>query len=236
MADILAVQNIYGAAATRTGDSVYGFHSNLGSFYDFNHYTTHGAPNAAPAFTIYDSGGNDTLDASGFTPRQTLNLQGGSFSSVGSQKNNVGIYTTSVIENAVGGSGNDTITGNNIGNVITGNAGFDRMTGLAGADTFIFFKGGTSSTRSTADTITDFRHTDGDIIDFTHRDANSVLAGDQAFAFIGNQAFHKVAGELHYIQEANDTWIEGDTNGNGKADFIIHLNGSMQLQGTDFHL
>lgn len=236
MADILAIQRIYGAATTRTGDSVYGFHSNAGSLYDFAHYQSGGSHNIAPAFTIYDSGGNDTLDCSGFTLSSTINLQGGSFSSVGGQKNNIGIFTTSTIENAVGGSGGDTIVGNAVGNVITGGTGFDKMTGLGGADTFIFFKGDTRSTRSTADTITDFHHTDGDIIDFTHRDANSVLAGDQAFTFIGNQAFHKVAGELHTIQEANDTWIEGDTNGNGKADFIIHLTGSIQLQSTDFHL
>ncbi len=131
MADILAIQNLYGAPTTRTGDTVYGFGSTAGSMYDFSTYST------APALTIFDSGGTDTLNASGYSQNQVINLTPGSFSNIGGLVGNIGIYTTAVIENAVGGSGADTITGNSVANVLTGGAGADTLAGLAGDDTLI---------------------------------------------------------------------------------------------------
>ena len=129
MADITAVQSLYGAANTRTGDTVYGFNSNAGSIFDFTLYTAFGTP----AFTIYDSGGNDTLDCSGYSMSQTIDLTPGSFCSVGGYTHNIGIFTTTMIENAVGGSGNDTITGNSADNTLSGGAGADTISpGRAG--------------------------------------------------------------------------------------------------------
>src|SRR5207248_918323 len=128
MADILAIQNLYGAATTRAGDTVYGFGSTAGSMYDFSSYAS------APALTIYDSGGTDTLNASGYSQNQVINLTGGSFSNIGGLVGNIGIYTTAVIENAIGGSGNDTITGNGANNTLTGNGGADTLHGGAGHD------------------------------------------------------------------------------------------------------
>jgi len=136
MADILAIQNLYGASNVHAGDTVYGFGSTAGSMYDFSGYSQ------APALTIYDSGGIDTLNASGYSQNQVINLAGGSFSNIGGLVGNVGIYTTSVIENAIGGSGNDTITGNSAANVLTGGGGNDTLNGLAGDDTLV---GGTGN-------------------------------------------------------------------------------------------
>jgi serralysin len=112
IADIYAIQSTYGAAMTQTGNTVYGFHSNAGSlfaphFYDFGYYT-----GLTPAFTIYDSGGTDTLDCSGYNVAQTIDLRGGTWSSIGGGNQNICIYKNVVIENAVGGSGKDTISGN----------------------------------------------------------------------------------------------------------------------------
>ena len=119
MADIYAIQSIYGAATTRTGNTTYGFNSNAGSIYDFSTYSK------PVAMTIYDSGGNDTLDASGYSANQTIDLTPGNWSSIGGSKNDVGIWTGTTIENAIGGSGNDTITGNAANNTINGGAGTD---------------------------------------------------------------------------------------------------------------
>ena len=91
---------------TRTGDTVYGFHSNAGSIFDFTAYSQ------APALTIYDSGGNDTLDCSGYSAAQTIDLHAGAFSSVGGLVHNIGIALNAIIENAIGGSGNDTLIAN----------------------------------------------------------------------------------------------------------------------------
>src|SRR5215216_1113623 len=95
MADIYAVGAIYGAAATRTGDTVYGFHNTAGSIFNFSAYSE------APTLTIYDSGGNDTLDCSGYSAAQTIDLHPGSFSSIGALVHNIGIAATAIIENAI---------------------------------------------------------------------------------------------------------------------------------------
>jgi Ca2+-binding RTX toxin-like protein len=132
MADIMAVQEMYGAPTTRAGDTVYGFGSTAGSIYDFSTYSS------APALTIYDSGGNDTLNASGYSQNQVIDLRPGDFSNIGGLTGNVGIYLTTVIEKAVGGSGNDTIIGNDANNTLTGGLGNDTINGGAGIDTAVF--------------------------------------------------------------------------------------------------
>jgi hypothetical protein len=62
------------------------------------------------------------------------------------------------------------------------------------------------------------------------------VAGDQAFAFIGNGVFSHAAGELRYEQVGSATIVEGDTNGDGVADFWIRLDGVHTLQAGDFGL
>ncbi|UVO49889.1 M10 family metallopeptidase C-terminal domain-containing protein [Sphingomonas sp. SUN019] len=76
--DIAAIQAIYGAdMTTRTGDTVYGFNSTAGrSAYDFT-------VNTRPIVSIWDAGGNDTLDFSGWNTPSLINLNAGSFSSGG---------------------------------------------------------------------------------------------------------------------------------------------------------
>lgn len=76
--DILAVQAIYGAdMTTRTGDTTYGFNSNAGrDSYDFT-------KTPAPIMAIWDAGGIDTLDASGYHTDQIVDLREGALSSIG---------------------------------------------------------------------------------------------------------------------------------------------------------
>ena len=156
MADIYAIQQIYGANnSTRTGNTTYGFNSSAGPIFDFASYTGQGTP----AFTIYDSGGNDTLDASGYSQDQTINLNYGSWSSIGGYINNIGIYITTSIENAVGGTGNDLI--------IPNGALVSTLAGGGGDDTF---QGTTYEL--TEDTITDMNV--GDRINFTNGVLDSI--------------------------------------------------------------
>lgn len=132
LSDVLAIQSIYGAdLSTRTGNTVYGFNSNVigdqSAIFDFS-------KNANPILTIYDAGGSDTLDLSGFGTASTINLNAGSFSSCNAMTNNIAIAYNTAIENAVGGAGNDLITGNLLNNLIDGRGGRDTAayTGLAG--------------------------------------------------------------------------------------------------------
>ena len=129
LADIVAMHSIYGANTTfNSGNNVYGRNATAGSLYDFANYST------TPAFTIYDTGGSDTLDASGYGMNQTFNLNAEAFSSIGGMINNISIARGVTIEGAVGGSGADTMLGNTGNNLLVGNAGADTLNGGAGND------------------------------------------------------------------------------------------------------
>ncbi len=222
MADIYAIQSIYGAATTRAGDTVYGFNNTAGSIYNFGSYTQ------APALTIYDSGGTDTLDCSGYSNSQTIDLHAGSFSSVGGLVNNIGIALGTIIEKAIGGSGSDTIYANDLGCTLSGGAGNDTliggtaadrliggtgvdvMTGNGGADIFVFASGDSSAASGQHDRITDF--ISGDRID---------LSAMGTFRFLGTSAFDGGTYALDYFYNAQTglTTLMGDINGDKVADF-----------------
>lgn len=172
MADILALQHMYGADfTTNSGDTVYSWAPNSGKT------LVNGAMAIEPGgnrifATIWDGGGDDTYDLSAYTSDLSIDLRPGKYSIFkkgqladldqfsGSKDRiaNGNIYnarlyegnTASLIENAIGGAGNDKLQGNGANNALTGNAG---------ADTFIF------RTDSASDTITDFAT--GDRIDIS---------------------------------------------------------------------
>jgi len=89
------------------------------------------------------------------------------------------------------------------------------------------------ATTTTADEIIDFA-SGADKIDLSAVDANTLLAGDQAFSFIGTSAFSDTAGELRYEQISGNTYITGDTNGDGIADFMIKVDGAHVFVVGDF--
>lgn len=122
------------------------------------------------------------------------------------------------------------------GQAMFGNAGLNTFEGNGGADSFVFEKGTTGKTQKKADTVADFSQADGDIIDLSPWDANAKKGGNQAFDFIGGEKFHGKAGELRYVIDGNDTWIQADTNGDRKADLTIHLDGAIALVASDFDL
>jgi len=129
--DIAAAQRLYGANMTsRTGDTVYGFHSNT----DEPWLQTSSEDNKLQV-AIWDAGGDDTLDVSGYSDNQKLDLRPGFFSDVGGQAGNVVIAVGTDIENAVSGTGSDSITGNALNNSLAGGGGDDTIMGGQGADT-----------------------------------------------------------------------------------------------------
>lgn len=145
VADILAVQQMYGLSTTsRNGNTTYGFNSDAGNPY-----------NAAVlfnvAYTIFDTGGTDTMNYSGYDVAQVINLNPESFSSIGTLDGNVSIARGTIIENAIGGGATDAIIGNGVANVLTGGDGNDTLTGGIGNDTFQDTMAGMNG-----DTITDF--------------------------------------------------------------------------------
>jgi serralysin len=132
-----------------------------------------------------------------------------------------------VIENAVGGAGNDKLTGNAAANKLTGGGGQDTLTGREGADTFIFTVLTDSAAGAKRDTITDF--TPEDTINLLGMDANSRLVGNQDFQWIDGASFTGKEGDLRF----SNGILAGDVNGDRKADFEIALSGVTKLLWQD---
>lgn len=151
MHDIAAGELLYGTnKKTRQGDTTYGFNSNAGR----DHYSLKNASDLT-AFCIWDNGGNDTLDLSGYTQNQRINLNSETLSDAGDRKGNVSIAKGVMVENAIGGSGHDVLIGNQVGNRITGGAGGDTQYGGGGADTFVY-NGVSDSPPQNPDRLNDF--------------------------------------------------------------------------------
>lgn len=154
MLDIAALQQMYGADyTTNSGDTVYSWSPTSGVT------KVNGGDAISPGgnrifATIWDGGGNDTYDLSAFSTGVKVDLAPGAFSVFSSlQLAKLGtgtfahgnIYNAlqhkndprSLIENAKGGSGNDTLRGNQADNRLQGNDGDDTLVGLSGNDTLI---------------------------------------------------------------------------------------------------
>lgn len=257
--DVLAMQALYGAdMATRAGNTHYGFNSDAGRpVFDFT-------ANAHPILTIWDGGGIDTLDLSGFAAASRIDLNPGAFSDCDGMTMNLAIAFSCFIENATGGAGNDSIAGNVLANALLGNGGNDTLLGRGGKDVM---NGGTGNdllngggggdtlTGGTgADTFSYAALTDaplagaGDLIsDFVHGTDHVSLAridaiaggADDAFHFTANggaAGFSNSAGEIRFTLTATQTILEGDVNSDGVADFHITFTGLQALGAADFML
>ena len=135
-----------------------------------------------------------------------------------------------------GGAAADTLKGGGQADLLHGNLGADILAGAAGADAFRYQAVG-ESTAASRDHILDF--TPGtDKIELDRIDANSALAGDQAFTWIGSSPFTNVAGQLRGYQSGGMWLVEGDINGDGAGDLVIALTlqGATPLSGSDFLL
>jgi serralysin len=134
--DVLAIQALYGVERnTRATDTVYGFNSTANrSVFDFTE-------NKHPILCIWDAGGTDTLDLSGFNTRSRIDLRAGQFSDCDGMTKNIAIAFGAIIENAEGGGASDSILGNTGRNELHGNGGADTINGSGGGDT-IFGGGG----------------------------------------------------------------------------------------------
>ena len=134
-----------------------------------------------------------------------------------------------------GGDGDDFLRGNAGNDVIAGGAGRDSMRGGEGADVFRFDAlTDLGSDRATADRIVDFAV--GDLIDLQAIDAIAASPEDDQFTLIGETSFTATAGELRYFKTSSFTFIEADIDGDGVGDFILRLDGAIDLSASDFIL
>ena len=157
--DIFAAQRLYGGPASDmfAGGKTFGFNSTVMytkldgtqarlSMYDFTQPSASAAAtdpirtDYKPVVTLFDTGAKNTLDLSGFTTSNTVNLNDGTFSSVDGLVSNIFIEYGTQIDTLVGGSGNDVITANERSDVIDGGAGLDtvKVSGARSAYTVAF--------------------------------------------------------------------------------------------------
>ena len=213
---------------------------------------------------FYDGGkGHDTINFSNdFLNGQTIDLSLASFLVFGA--------TFTSFENVIGSNSGDIILGNDLSNTLDGRngddtieggrgmdhldggagndtldggRGYDQLTGNLGADKFQFDKVSDSPTTATLpDMIEDFTRREGDKIDLSRIDSNSVISGNQAFKFVGSGPFtdnstdpaHR--GELRYVVDAGGVTLLGDVNGDDVADFAVSVFGKTAMKLTDFIL
>ncbi len=241
--DVIALQSIYGPARQRLSDDTYVFGKDK---------------------LIWDGGGNDTITASKAADDVAIDLNDGSWNYVGGKatlfsddSNGMQVYLGNFtrIENLTGSGFDDKLTGNELANTIkagrgddqiaggngrdsmTGGGGADKLSGGKGADSFIFLSNGDSTVGAgSRDTIADFSHAQHDKLGLNAIDANGNTKVDNAFTFIGDDAFSKHAGELRFEASGANTLVSADTDGNGKADFAFLVTGDIHLVKRDLIL
>lgn len=171
MYDIAALQYMYGADfTTNSSDSIYTV--NLLSGEMLINGVSQDDPTGNKIFrTVWDGNGNDTYDFSNLTNDLWIDLTPGSYVDLDATGNDNRAYlgsnnyasghiynaiqyqgdTRSLIENAIGGSGDDEIIGNAADNTLEGGAGNDTLSGAAGYDVFAF------DVNTGADIVVDFQ-------------------------------------------------------------------------------
>jgi serralysin len=206
--DILAIQHLYGANTS--------FHAGADTYTFDDHELIFE--------TIWDAGGRDTIDCSACIRRVVVNLNDGTFSSIGTSPdglgedavNNLAIAFGVSIENAIGGAGSDSLGGNGLVNTLIGNAGLDLISGAGGDDDL---RGGKDDDRLVGG--------NGD---------DSLNGGSGADVMIGGTGTDKF-----FVDDVGDV-VRGD-NGRDSvfstADFTMHpsveelfLRGSGDIDGT----
>ena len=149
-ADIYAIQYLYGTSTSVfAGNTVWGANSNIGGrlgtamsvMFDGASRPTWMDPWQEFGFTIADSGGIDTMDFSRTSAPQLIDMRPGGISNVYGRIGTVVVALGTVIENAIGGSGADTIYGNDANNFIQARDGNDSVFGGAGND-IVYAAGG----------------------------------------------------------------------------------------------
>ncbi|GAB2859289.1 hypothetical protein GCM10027277_29730 [Pseudoduganella ginsengisoli] len=176
--DIAALQYLYGPnPAARAGDDTYVLTK---AAFDVNQPDVHNF--------IWDGNGVDTISGAALADDITLYLEPGRWGYIGQRGHlitdagQITVNYGTVIENAVGGSGNDTLSGNGADNVLQGGAGNDVLAGLqgndrldggAGTDTAVY--GGARSA------YTVLRGADG--VHVSGAEGNDVLTGIERVAF-----------------------------------------------------
>jgi Ca2+-binding RTX toxin-like protein len=186
------------------------------------------------------AGGRLTVYAGGLLPDETLLFDGhaetdGALSVYGGA--GIDLIAGGPASDAfIGGGGDDQLYGLGGNDWLEGGLGADLLRGGFGSDLFVY-KSASESTAAARDHIVDFEDT-VDLINLQEIDANANVAGDQAFSFIGENAFSHTAGELRIEGSGSNWFVQGDIDGDGLADLVIQVDNfrGYALQASNFML
>ena len=160
------------------------------------------------ALTLYDNGGNDTLDLRTDTADQRVDLRPEGISDVYGLVGNLVIARGTVIEHFIAGSGNDKVTGNTAANrlegrdgndnlwgnggddVLEGGAGADRLYGGAGMDTVSYWWSDAGVTVNLEDGMSEGGHAEGDVI----AEVENVIGSDYRDVLRGDSGANQLSG------------------------------------------
>lgn len=162
--------------------------------------------------TILGTGGGNVVDATHSAPGQPL--------------------PSALGDHIFGFGSGDLLSGLGGNDRIDGGDGSDSLIGGKGRDVFDFNLTTESAVGTIRDVINDFHHSQHDKIDLKDIDANENVALDQAFKFIGSAHFTGHAGQLRFKHHV----VQGDTDGDGTADFEIGVPHVAELVKGDFIL
>ncbi|SCZ07470.1 M10 family metallopeptidase [Microvirga guangxiensis] len=260
MYDIAALQHMYGANyTTHAGNTVYRWDAMTGQA------SIDGVAQGSPIgnrilMTVWDGGGNDTYDFSNYAVRLTIDLRPGSWTSLDTAqiaqlgydrpaRGNIANSLLhdgdlrSIIENALGGSGNDLMMGNLVRNVLKGGSGNDRLygfegndvlTGGRGRDAFVF---DTSPSKANADRISDFSVRDDTIyfdnVVFTKLPKPGKLP---ASAFWTGAKAHDRSDRVIYDKNSGALYYDQDGTGKATKALVAWLDKKLKITADDFRI
>lgn len=212
--DILALQHLYGVNTRfHAGDDVWNYYDD------------------GVLQTLWDAGGNDTITTETSSSSVWLNLNEGSFSTVGNTTSAIAFNVT--IENAIGSNFNDTILGNEADNVIRGLPGYDFVLAGAGNDT-IYGGYGIVDPNDQADSLQGgagadliFGNTGDDILHGAYAEDESGDGHDTIYGGYGRDILNGQAGNDSLYGGGNlaDPNDLADTIDGGSGDDQIFANG-----------
>jgi Ca2+-binding RTX toxin-like protein len=133
-----------------------------------------------------------------------------------------------------GGDGDDNITGGGGDNYIHAGPGRDHIWDTGGANTLVWSSISEAPLApdpswpigvnpNDLDTIRDFDHAEGDVIDLSAIDADPNAPGDQAFTFIGSATFSGTPGELNYYEWCGIIIIQMQTGTSPDAEAMLYM-------------
>ncbi|WP_134500795.1 M10 family metallopeptidase [Microvirga pakistanensis] len=272
--DIAALQYMYGANFNaNAGNTVYSWSPTTGQF--TVNGVSWGTPLANKIFmTVWDGNGIDTYNLSAYRTNLVINLLPGAFSTFSRAQvadldgsatyrpalgnvANARLYQgdlRSLIENAVGGSGSDRITGNVARNTLTGNAGNDSLSGGSGNDTLDggtgkdVLSGGSGSDSfifkshkpgsSYFDKVTDFNRTYDGYLKLDNQYL-SKLGGTGKLSsskFVLGTAAKDTGDRLIYDKTKGYLYYDPDGTGTAAKQLVLYLTNKASLSSSDIYV